>query len=221
MTSPRSRFECVSRRGWTNGGGDSFAHRYVADDYVPAAGLSQLLPVGTLVVGRVLPPSEGAKPGAAPPLSLRRSDVEGGEYVHPPPKPGFGAVEVGMVATGKVKSVTEFGVFVRLDESGVDALCHKTEISDRKKLPRDWEAGFPIGEAVKVEPPPAPGCPQISPCISPCISPRSPAGLPDRRGRPGTACVQPLPTHHAQLVCNRCLPTTHSRRATERHVTAV
>ena len=56
---------------------------------------------------------------------------------------------VGMVVTGKVKAVTDFGVFVRLDGSDrLDVLCHTTELSDHKV--GNIGRAFAVGTAVKV-----------------------------------------------------------------------
>ena len=105
--------------------------RYIADDFVAAEKLPSLLPVSTLVVARAMPTEESA-PGGALPLSLRRSDVEGGVVRPVKSRLAFEDVHVGMVRAGVVKSVTDFGVFVRLDASSIDALCYKTELSDEK-----------------------------------------------------------------------------------------
>lgn len=102
--------------------------RYVADEFVKAEDLETLVPIGALVVARALPRSDSQR--GALPLSLRRSDVEGGAYVEP--RKGsltFEDLHQGMLIAGKVKSVTDFGIFVRLDGSSIDALCHKTEVS--------------------------------------------------------------------------------------------
>ena len=61
----------------------------------------------------------------------------------------FDDVHVGMVVTGKVKAVTDFGVFVRLDGGDrLDVLCHTTELSDHKV--GNIGLAFAVGTAVKV-----------------------------------------------------------------------
>ncbi|KOO24095.1 protein rrp5-like protein [Chrysochromulina tobinii] len=120
--------------------------RHLSDEFVKVEAVSELVPVGSLVVARALP-RKGVTRGALP-LSLRRSDVEGGAYLEPEASLTFDALHAGMVAIGKVKSVTEFGIFVRLDGSTIDALCHKTEVSDRKV--GNLSEAFPLGTAVKV-----------------------------------------------------------------------
>ena len=82
------------------------------------------------------------------PLSLRLSDVEGGVYRPPKQAIAFEDIYVGMVTTGVVKSVTEFGIFLRIDNSKVDALCYKTEVSDEKL--HDLRATFEVGAPVRL-----------------------------------------------------------------------
>jgi len=122
--------------------------RHLSDAFVAAEAVGELVAVGSLVVARVLPRKEGLSKQSAPPLSLRRSDVEGGAYVAPEVSLTFGEVHPGMVLAGKVKSITDFGIFVRLDGSTIDALCHKTEVSDRKV--GSLSAAFAVGTAVKI-----------------------------------------------------------------------
>ena len=125
--------------------------RHIADDYIDANDLPKLLPVGTLVVGRALPrggAKGGGGGGGALPMSLKRSEVEGGVYVKPPITLRYEDVTPGMVLDGAIKSVQDFGVFVRLDGSEVDALCHSSEVSDKRV--GSLKAAFKPGERVKV-----------------------------------------------------------------------
>ena len=152
--------------------------RYFSDEFIKAEDLGKLVQVGTLVVARALPRS-GSQSGALP-LTLRRSDVEGGTYVKPAESSplAFEDLHPGMLIAGKVKTVTDFGIFVRLDSSKIDALCHKTEVRLPHRLlhaffrrypPRmttrppsvcshqvsdkrvgDMSVAFPVGTVVKV-----------------------------------------------------------------------
>ena len=136
--------------------------RHVSDDFIQADDLPKLLPVGTLVVARAIPPKEGkggkgkgkgaegggGRAGASLPLSLRRSDVEGGAYVPVEDSLSFDDVKPGSILPGKVKSIQDFGIFVRLDGSSLDALCHVSEVSDKKL--GSIKNAFSVGETVKV-----------------------------------------------------------------------
>ena len=90
----------------------------------------------------------GGGGGGALPMSLKRSEVEGGVYVKPPITLRYEDVTPGMVLDGAIKSVQDFGVFVRLDGSEVDALCHSSEVSDKRV--GSLKAAFKPGERVKV-----------------------------------------------------------------------
>ena len=80
--SPRGCFVSLSR------GVEGFIGlKYLSDDFIQADAVASFLPIGSLVVGRALPatPRDGAKGGSGKllPLTLRRSDLEGGTYVAP------------------------------------------------------------------------------------------------------------------------------------------
>jgi len=116
--------------------------KYVADEFVDEKELHDKLPVGQLVVGRVLTASSEENKVS---LSLRMSDMSGGEFRQ---ALAFADLYTGMVVTGVIRRVVDFGVFVRLHGSEkLDALCHKSEVADRKV--RDLEASFKVGALVK------------------------------------------------------------------------
>ena len=140
--SPRGCFVALSRTV------DAYVGlKHISDDFVNTADLETLVPVGTLVVGRALPPKDGGSASALP-MTLRRSDVEGGTYVSPEVTLSFADIEAGMVLGGRIKKVADFGIFVTLDGSKIDALCHSSEVSDRKL--GSLSVAFKQGEAVKV-----------------------------------------------------------------------
>ncbi|BGP31459.1 rRNA bioproteinsis protein rrp5 [Rhodotorula toruloides] len=53
----------------------------------------------------------------------------------------------GQVVRGTIKRVQDYGVFIRLDESGVEGLCHKSKIVDDEK--RSWKEVVREGQKVK------------------------------------------------------------------------
>ncbi|EGU12983.1 U3 snoRNP-associated protein Rrp5 [Rhodotorula toruloides ATCC 204091] len=53
----------------------------------------------------------------------------------------------GQVVRGTIKRVQNYGVFIRLDESGVEGLCHKSKIVDDEK--RSWKEVVREGQKVK------------------------------------------------------------------------
>lgn len=122
--------------------------KHLSDEFIKADQLSELLPIGTLVVARVLQMPKG-RSGALP-LSLRRSDVDGGAFAPPAVTLTFDDVQSGMILPGKVKSVTDFGVFVRLDGSMLDALCHSSQVSDKRvgRLADAFVPGVPVKVAI-------------------------------------------------------------------------
>lgn len=123
--------------------------RHVSDAFVEADGVARLLPPGTFVLARVLRLAEGGA-NALPSLSLRQTDVEGGAIKT---KLGFGDLKAGMRVSGVVRSVAEFGVFVRLHGGGqqrgeaLDALCHASEAADTKLT--DLHQAYAAGDAVR------------------------------------------------------------------------
>ncbi|KAG8794803.1 rRNA biogenesis protein rrp5 [Ceratobasidium sp. 428] len=54
---------------------------------------------------------------------------------------GLSDFHVGQKVEGRVKSVTDFGIFVEIAETKISGLCHKSEVSDNKKAN--------VGEALK------------------------------------------------------------------------
>ncbi|CAD7924237.1 unnamed protein product [Amoebophrya sp. A120] len=70
---------------------------------------------------------------------------------------------VGSLVSGVVRGKKDFGLFIRLDETGADGLCHVTEIEDRPLLPKKQNtpekraardqrtlAGYSVGQKVQV-----------------------------------------------------------------------
>ena len=58
----------------------------------------------------------------------------------------FDDVKPGSILPGKVKSIQDFGIFVRLDGSSLDALCHVSEVSDKKL--GSIKNAYSVGETV-------------------------------------------------------------------------
>jgi len=144
QASARGAFVCLSR------GLDGFVPlRLIADVYVQANEVAEMLPPGTFVLARVV---QFAKGGAdsLPSLSLRQSDVEGGAMKK---RLTFEELQTGKVVSGVVRKVADFGVFVRLNGSGdrhgeaLDALCHASEASDSRVT--DLSSAYPVGSPVR------------------------------------------------------------------------
>lgn len=142
--SGRGAFVSLSRES------DGFVSlRNVSDAFVEADGVARLLPPGTFVLARVMRLAEGGA-NALPSLSLRQTDVEGGAIKA---KLSFADLKAGMLVSGVVRSVAQFGVFVRLHGGGqrrgeaLDALCHASEASDTKLT--DLHQAYAAGDAVR------------------------------------------------------------------------
>ena len=60
----------------------------------------------------------------------------------------FEELAAGLVLSGEVRNVHEYGVFVRLEGSRIDALCHKSEVSDARVM--EIAKAFRTGDRVKV-----------------------------------------------------------------------
>ena len=124
--------------------------KQVSDAFVPCDALPQLLPVGRLVVGRLMADDNAnGGGGRLRRLSLRRSDVDGTVYEPEAAAGGltFDDLYMGRVVAGRVRAVRDFGVFVRLEGGKVDGLCHATEVADTKV--HDLAASFATGALVK------------------------------------------------------------------------
>ena len=124
--------------------------KQVSDAFVPCDALPQLLPVGRLVVGRLMVDDDAnGGGGRLRRLSLRRSDVDGTVYEPEAAAGGltFDDLYMGRVVAGRVRAVRDFGVFVRLEGGKVDGLCHATEVADTKV--HDLAASFATGALVK------------------------------------------------------------------------
>ena len=79
-------------------------------------------------------------------MTLKESEVNGELSI----LKRFGDLQVGQIFEGSVKSVTEFGVFVKLDGTmNVSGLCHHSEISDNSIS--DVVSLFGEGDRVKVK----------------------------------------------------------------------
>ncbi|CCF56637.1 hypothetical protein KAFR_0B03400 [Kazachstania africana CBS 2517] len=92
------------------------------------------------VVGKVVKCDEDARIL----ITLRESEVNGELKV----LKNYDDIEVGDVVSGSVKNVTDFGVFVKLDNTvNVSGLAHISEIADKK--PEDISALFGPGDRVK------------------------------------------------------------------------
>lgn len=79
-------------------------------------------------------------------LTLRESEVNGELQT----LKNYDNIEVGEIFNGSVKNVTDFGVFVKLDNAvNVTGLAHKTEIADN--IPQDLSTLFGVGDRVKAK----------------------------------------------------------------------
>lgn len=55
----------------------------------------------------------------------------------------------GQVVRGTIKRVQDYGVFIRLDDSGVEGLCHKSKIVDDDDGKRSWKEVVREGQKVR------------------------------------------------------------------------
>ncbi|AQZ16397.1 RRP5 (YMR229C) [Zygosaccharomyces parabailii] len=77
-------------------------------------------------------------------LTLRESEVNGELNI----LKNYGDIKVGDVLNGHIKNVTDFGVFVKLDNTtNITGLAHRTEVADN--VPQDLGSLFGIGDKVK------------------------------------------------------------------------
>ncbi|GAV56112.1 hypothetical protein ZYGR_0BA00180 [Zygosaccharomyces rouxii] len=77
-------------------------------------------------------------------LTLRESEINGELKV----LKGYDDIKVGEILNGHVKNVTDFGVFVKLDDTvNLTGLAHRTEIAD--EVPEDLNSLFGVGDRVK------------------------------------------------------------------------
>ncbi|KAK8791929.1 hypothetical protein WA158_005306 [Blastocystis sp. Blastoise] len=78
--------------------------------------------LGELVLGKIMNIKEDMK---SCDISLKKSDMD------PSLKPlTFDDLKVNQIISGKVKNITDFGLFVRIKNSKLDGLCHITECAD-------------------------------------------------------------------------------------------
>lgn len=59
----------------------------------------------------------------------------------------FDDIKVGMTLTGQIKRIERFGVFIRIVNSKLSALCHSSELDN----PQDLSSTFKIGDPVKAK----------------------------------------------------------------------
>ncbi|KXL41438.1 hypothetical protein M433DRAFT_157435 [Acidomyces richmondensis BFW] len=120
------------------------------DVFVRISGLSDkhtkdwksLVRVGQLVKGRILSVDVEAKTAI---LSLKASHVEK-EYIQPM---NITDLEPGMVVTGKVRKVEDFGAFIDIDNTQprLSGLCHRSEVASKRV--EDVRQLYSVGDVVK------------------------------------------------------------------------
>jgi len=98
--------------------------------------VSRLHPVGELIKDALV--TEVHLDTGKVELSLRRADGSG--------KLTAAQLTVGDVVSGRVKAVETYGIFVRLDNSNVDGLIHKSQVSDSASVSVD---SFKPGDVIK------------------------------------------------------------------------
>lgn len=92
------------------------------------------------VVGKVVTCDEDSRIS----LTLRESEVNGDLKI----LKNYSDMKAGDIFDGTVKNVTDFGVFVKLDNTvNATGLAHISEIADKK--PEDLSALFGVGDRVK------------------------------------------------------------------------
>eukprot|EP00928_Gymnodinium_smaydae_P032700 TRINITY_DN23613_c0_g1_i2.p1 TRINITY_DN23613_c0_g1~~TRINITY_DN23613_c0_g1_i2.p1 ORF type:complete len:1812 (-),score=336.46 TRINITY_DN23613_c0_g1_i2:299-5206(-) len=118
--------------------------RALSDQVVLKDSVSQLHPIGSLL--RDMNVVEVDAENKRIELSLRKGNQEG--------RLTADQLSVGDVVSGRVKMVQNYGLFLHLDNSSVDALVHKSEVSDSPSVSLDsFKAGMPVPRAkvLKVE----------------------------------------------------------------------
>ena len=108
----------------------------LADGFVDEP--SKDFPPGKLVAARVLSVDEQAQKVE---LSMKRSTVFSTKRVI------FEELQVGQVVRGEVHKVEAFGVFIRIQDSELVGLCHKSEVADT--FVKQVESMFRKGDRVK------------------------------------------------------------------------
>ncbi|EEQ36536.1 hypothetical protein CLUG_00659 [Clavispora lusitaniae ATCC 42720] len=78
-------------------------------------------------------------------MTLKESELNG----HLADYKTFDELEIGEIYDGTVKKVADYGVFVKLDGTAVDGLCHRSEIADNQV--ENAAALFAEGDRVKVK----------------------------------------------------------------------
>ncbi|CAE8607009.1 unnamed protein product, partial [Polarella glacialis] len=110
----------------------------ISDRPVLKEAVAQLHPSGSLIRDAMVVEVDHEK--GLVELSLRSGQGPGSISVE--------QLSVGDVVSGRVKAVQAFGIFVRLDNSNVDALVHKTEVSDSASISMDsYQVGAKIAKA--------------------------------------------------------------------------
>ncbi|KAK6439206.1 rRNA biogenesis protein rrp5 [Oleoguttula sp. CCFEE 5521] len=122
------------------------------DAFIRVADLSDLyiknwqshLTLDQLVRGRIISVDPASKHIQ---LSLKQSQIDP-NYVAPLQ---FNDIKTGMIVTGKVRKVEDYGAFVDLDNSQprLSGLCHRSEVAD--KFVKDVRTLYEVGDVVKAK----------------------------------------------------------------------
>ncbi|KAK6429466.1 rRNA biogenesis protein rrp5 [Oleoguttula sp. CCFEE 5521] len=122
------------------------------DAFIRVADLSDLyiknwqthLALDQLVRGRIISVDPATKHIQ---LSLKQSQIDP-NYI---PPLQFNDIKTGMIVTGKVRKVEDYGAFVDLDNSQprLSGLCHRSEVAD--KFIKDVRTLYEIGDVVKAK----------------------------------------------------------------------
>lgn len=118
----------------------------LSDQVVMKDSIARLHPPGELIRDAVVVEVD-AEQGRAE-LSLRKGSGAGGVRL------SLEQLAVGDVVSGRIKAVEKYGLFLRVDNSSLDGLVHKSEISDSASVSLDsYQLGNRIGRAkvLKIE----------------------------------------------------------------------
>jgi len=116
----------------------------LSDQTITKDKVAHLHPPGELIRQAVVTAIDAARGHVE--LSLRKADSG--------PRLTVEQMSVGDILSGRVKAVEKYGLFVRLDNSAVDALVHRTEISDSASVSLEsYQPGslIPRAKVVKIE----------------------------------------------------------------------
>jgi len=119
--------------------------KLLSDQAVLKDAVARLHPPGELI--RDITVTEVNKENGQVELSLRQGGSVGGKLT-------VEQLTVGDVVAGRVKAVEKYGIFVRLENSGLDGLVHRTEVSDTASVSLDsYKPGDKISRAkiLKIE----------------------------------------------------------------------